>query len=166
MPISTNSLLLWSDIQSIYNSLNTANQKFGAAQVSVPNNKNNLVVTTHLSNLVASVEALKSNKYVGNVAETNVTIPSRGTLIKPVEMNQIISTINNIQALCAHDSYYSANFTNDFTNDFSDDSSDFTNDFSHDDSDYTNDFSDHTTDFTNDFSHDGFSEGDARLDFG
>ena len=128
----------WSDIQNLYNKLNTARSKFSITQVSVPANPG-LFFGNQTTNLSSQVDAMKSNSYIGQTAVTGVTAPSKGEPISPEDFSIISSTIDKIQNTCAHDAafngthrasnltsnlstynsgYRSSNYTTDDTSDY------------------------------------------------
>ena len=77
MPLSQGNIVDWTDIQSIYNTLNTVRRKFSIATVSVPNYESSLTLPSHVSNLIENITTLSSNKYIGSNATVNTTIPTR-----------------------------------------------------------------------------------------
>lgn len=97
----------WSDIQNLYNKLNTARSKFSIAQVSVPANPG-LFFGNQTTNLSSQVDAMKSNSYIGQTAVTGVTAPNRGEPISPEDFSIISSTIDKIQNTCAHDAAFNS----------------------------------------------------------
>lgn len=114
MSISKGSKLSWSDIRSIYTSLNTQRSRFGYSKVTVPSNPGE-VVPSAVSKLKAAIEELKNNTYVGNTANTGVSVPSAGTLIYPLPFTTMSGTINNISKVCAFDSFTPCDFDNGFS---------------------------------------------------
>lgn len=114
MSISQGSKLSWSDIQNIYTSLNEERDRFGYDKVRVPSNPGR-VTPTAVSNLKTAIEELKNNKYVGNTANTKVTVPSTGTLIYPLPFTTMSNTINKIADVCAFDSFTPCDFDNGFS---------------------------------------------------
>ena len=120
----------WSDIQNLYNKLNTARSKFSITQVSVPANPG-LLLGNQITNLSSQVDAMKSNSYIGQTAVTGVTAPNEGEPISPEDFLIISSTIDKIQGTCAHDAAFhsghratynggnrSTNYTTDDTADY------------------------------------------------
>lgn len=114
MSISKGSKLLWSDIQTIYKSLNTERKRFGYSTVTVPSNPGK-AATTAVSNLKTAIEELKNNKYVKTTASTGVTVPTKGTLIYPAVFTKMSTTVNNISDVCAFDSFTPCDFDNGFS---------------------------------------------------
>lgn len=114
MSISKGSKLSWSDIQSIYTSLNTERKRFGYSTVTVPSNPGK-ATTSAVSNLKTAIEELKNNKYVSSTANTGVTIPSAGTLIYPLPFSTMSSTVGKIADVCAFDSFTPCDFDNGFS---------------------------------------------------
>ena len=107
MAISTNNKLSWTDIQTLYNNLNTARTKFGFSTVTVPSNPG-IAKPSQIETLNSYVNNMSSNKYLTNVAATGVTVPKVGTLIYPLEFTKIKTTIDKIQNTCAFDSFDSS----------------------------------------------------------
>ena len=103
MSVSSNSTLSWSDIQTLYTNLNTARTKFGFTTVTIPGNPG-LATPSNIETLNNHVNSMASNQYLRNVAVTGVTVPTRGTLIKPVESMRISATIDAINNTCAFNS--------------------------------------------------------------
>ena len=119
MSIATNETLKWSDIQALYNNLNTARKKFGITTITVPDNPG-VVKPAQVQALNDNVNSMSANSYLRTVARTGVTPPAAGTIIKPLEFNRISTTITNIQNTCAYDSsYYSSHCGYDSTYDSS-----------------------------------------------
>lgn len=114
MSISKGSKLSWSDIQSIYTSLNTERQRFGYSAVTVPSNPGK-AATSAVSNLKTAIEELANNKYVNSTANTGVTVPSTGTLIYPLPFSTMSSTVGKIAGVCAFDSFTPCDFDNGFS---------------------------------------------------
>lgn len=114
MSISKGSKLSWSDIQSIYTSLNTERKRFGYSTVTVPSNPGK-AATSAVSNLKTAIEELKNNKYVSSTANTGVTVPSTGTLIYPLPFSTMSSTVGKIADVCAFDSFTPCDFDNGFS---------------------------------------------------
>lgn len=114
MSLSQGSNVSWSDIQTIYNNLNAARQKFSFATVSVPSNPG-YTMPSQVSDLKSRIEELRSNKYVGNTALTNVTVPARGTLLYPNIFNSMATTVKRIQDTCVFDNFCNhCGFSSDF----------------------------------------------------
>lgn len=107
MAFSTGSTVAWSDVQAIYNSLNTARTKFGFSTVSVPSNPGSCL-PSQVSALNNSIQAMSSSGYVGSNANTGITIPASGTLLYPGIFNTMKNTISTVQGLCKFDSFNSS----------------------------------------------------------
>ena len=109
MSLTQGSIASWSDIQTIYNNLNTARKKFSISTVSVPDNPGTMS-PTQVTALKNAIEAMSSNKYVSTTANTGITVPAVGTLIYPDIFNSMSSTITKIQNKCIHNaSFYTSN---------------------------------------------------------
>ena len=109
MSLTQGSIASWSDIQTIYNNLNTARKKFSISTVSVPNNPGTMS-PTQVTALKNAIEAMSSNKYVSSTANTGITVPAVGTLIYPDIFNSMSNTITKIQNKCIHNaSFYTSN---------------------------------------------------------
>lgn len=138
--IQTNNILDWSDIQSIYSNLNQARQKFGFANIGIPDNTNLLVTLAQLTELKNQVESLSSHSLIGSTANTGITMPAIGQLIKPIEYTRINSTIENIKNTCI-------NFAADYSPHFSENSPDNT-DFSDNSPHFSENSPDHRANFS------------------
>lgn len=161
--IQSNSILEWTDIQNIYTDLRTAQKNFNLTQTTIPAAQSTIVLTTHLTNLVNSIEALSSQSKIGSVAITGVSSPAKGTIITPVGFSRVASVARTVSEICNFDS---ANFTNNFGFRSSNFTSDFGFDF--DSSNFGFDSSDFSGDFGFDFdsSNFGFDSSDFSGDFG
>ena len=104
MSISKGSTLQWSDIQTLYNNLNTARRKFDYRTVTVPSNPGK-VLPSQVTSLKNSIEELRNSFYVGSTANTGITVPSSGTLVYPNIFTTMSNKISAINKLCAHDSF-------------------------------------------------------------
>lgn len=181
---SSNQRLNWSDIITIYNNLNTQRQRFSMSTVAVPNNVNYLATVAQMQELKNQIEGLSTHNLIGSIANTGVTLPAVGSLIKPLEYNLMQETLDDISAICIHfnnftadySPHHAANFTSDnsphhaanFTSDNSPHhAANFTSDHSpHHAANFTSDHSPHfNPDFT-DFSQndDNFSDFSHQYD--
>lgn len=95
MAFSKDSTVAWSDVQGIYNSLNTARTKFGFSKVSVPSNPGTCL-PAQVTSLNNSIQEMRSSGYVGSRANTGITIPARGSLLYPGIFNTMQNTINTV----------------------------------------------------------------------
>lgn len=161
--LSANYTLSWSDITNIYNGLNTQRQRFGLNNINVPNYEDYLAMISQMQELKNQIESLSTVNLIGSNAITNVTVPSKGSIIKPLEYSKMQETIDNIGELCVHfanftadhspynASHRSSDFTTDYSPNFSSDHdnfSDFTDfgDNSPDNSHRSSDFSENSPD--------------------
>ena len=102
---------LWQDIKDLYTSLNTTASKFGMSQSTVPEKKETNFVTANVTDLKTLVQALSSNKYIGNAADTSgVTVPVRDAVIQPTGMTQLRTIIETSNAQCIHDASYNSSY--------------------------------------------------------
>ena len=86
----------WSDITALYTKLNTARQKFSFATVTAPNNQGQLASVSDITTLNSFITQMQSNANLTTVA-TAVTPPAIGDLLKPLFVNTLSTTIDNIQ---------------------------------------------------------------------
>ena len=107
MAFSKNNTVAWSDVQALYNNLNAAKTYIGQTTVTVPENPG-LTAPATVTSLKNSIESCRSNKYIGDIALTGVTVPSAGSYLYPDIFNRMNDTITAIRNTCLHDS---ANFT-------------------------------------------------------
>ena len=109
MALSAGNKVVWSDIQTIYNNLNTARQHCSIATVTVPSNPGKTVPST-VQSLKDAIEACRSNSYVSRAGtwSTGVTVPSRGSLLYSDIFTRMSTTVENIRRTCMHNS---ANFS-------------------------------------------------------
>ena len=106
-----------SDLQSWYNRINNVRNKTGIAlgSITVPNVLNQATTATQITNLKTTINALKSNTYLGKADYTaigNVNV-QRNDLIQLSTKTNIESTITSLEGICANKSTFnsSANFT-------------------------------------------------------
>ena len=86
----------WSDITALYTKLNTARQKFSFATVTAPNNQGKLASVSDITTLNSFITQMQSNANLTTVA-TAVTPPAVGDLLKPLFIDTLSTTIDNIQ---------------------------------------------------------------------
>ena len=86
----------WSDITALYTKLNTARQKFSFATVSAPNHQGQLTKVSDITTLNSFITQMQSNANLTTVAKA-VTPPAKGDLLKPLFVNTLSTTIDNIQ---------------------------------------------------------------------
>ena len=105
-------LVLWSYIQDIYGQINTGRTKFSiGSTITIPSNPG-VVEPDEISTIQTYLNQFNNNTYVKNSAEAqsvlnSITIPTRGTLLKPLNLYSTINTINNV---CTYDaSFFSSN---------------------------------------------------------
>lgn len=114
-------LALWSYIQSVYNQINTGRTKYSlGGNITVPSNPGR-ITTGDISSIKAQINLFNNNAYVrsdsnAQAAINSITVPTRGTLIKPLSLSTTMDTINNV---CIHnatyrDSYNSSNCNNSY----------------------------------------------------
>lgn len=106
MSIEQKCRLKWSDIETLYESLDSLKNKFPEAKVTtIPEKEKKRTISQHIEDLNTAVEKVKKNKYVGDKAETNLTFPLKGR-IKPLYLITIRDVIDSLGRICAHDSSY------------------------------------------------------------
>lgn len=117
MALSTGNQATWADISALFTSLNKARQKFGFSQFT--SNINNpagaaqggLAQPAVVQKLNDLIVEMRSNRYVSTNANSRITVPNRGTLLRATELVTIRSQIDTINNICANDSNRS-NFGN------------------------------------------------------
>ena len=97
-----------SDLQSWYNRINNVRNKTGIAlgSITVPNVLNQATTATQITNLKTTINALKSNTYLGKADYTaigNVNV-QRNDLIQLSTKTNIESTITSLEGICANKS--------------------------------------------------------------
>ena len=113
-------LALWSYIQSVYNQINTGRSKFSlGSNIAIPSNPGR-ITTNDISSIKAQIDLFNNNAYVRNDANAqtainNVTIPTRGTLIRPLSLSATMDTINNV---CLYNAAYNSSGYNSSNNSY------------------------------------------------
>lgn len=110
MAFSTGSSVTWSDVQALYNNLNSVKtNKLGQSAVAVPSNPG-LTLPAQVTALKNAIESCKSNSYINAAGtyNTGITVPSTGSLLYPGIFNTMSNTITKINDTCLHNS---AHFT-------------------------------------------------------
>ena len=105
-------LALWSYIQSVYNQINTGRTKYSlGGNITVPRNPGR-ITTGDISSIKAQINLFNNNAYVrsdsnAQAAINSITVPTRGTLIKPLSLSTTMDTINNV---CIHNATYRGSY--------------------------------------------------------
>lgn len=88
----------WSDITALYSRLTTARQKFGFTpnNVTPASRQGQLTAVSDITNLNSFITQMQSNANLTNIAKA-VTPPQRGALLKPLFLDTLSTTIQNIQ---------------------------------------------------------------------
>ena len=112
MALSTGNQATWADISALFTSLNKARQKFGFSQFT-PNINNpagaaqgGLAQPAVVQKLNDLIVEMRSNRYVRTNANSRITVPNRGTLLRATELVTIRSQIDTINNICANDSNF------------------------------------------------------------
>ena len=112
MALSTGNQAAWADISALFTSLNQARQKFGFSQFT-PNINNpagaaqgGLAQPAVVQKLNDLIVEMRSNRYVSTNANSRITVPNRGTLLRATELVTIRSQIDTINNICANDSNF------------------------------------------------------------
>ena len=112
MALSTGNQATWADISALFTSLNQARQKFGFSQFT-PNINNpagaaqgGLAQPAVVQKLNDLIVEMRSNRYVRTNANSRITVPNRGTLLRATELVTIRSQIDTINNICANDSNF------------------------------------------------------------
>lgn len=110
MALSTGNQATWADISALFTSLNQARQKFGFSQFT-PNINNpagaaqgGLAQPAVVQKLNDLIVEMRSNRYVSTNANSRITVPNRGTLLRATELVTIRSQIDTINNICVNDS--------------------------------------------------------------
>lgn len=93
---STGNKVNWSDIVETYSKLNTARTKYGFSQAGPTNAQGNKVVVADIEEINSFITEMQSNSKITSVA-TPVTPPTVGSLLKPLFLDTLNSTIDTIQ---------------------------------------------------------------------
>lgn len=110
MALSSGNKVLWSDIQTIYNNLNSAKSRLSQSAVAVPANPGS-TIPAQVSALKTAIESCNANSYI-NAAGTHVTgitVPGSGTLLYPGIFNTMQDTITKINNTCLHNAAFYTN---------------------------------------------------------
>jgi hypothetical protein len=86
----------WSDITALYTKLNTARSKFSFSQITPTNRQGQVAQIEDVTRLNTFVSEMSSNKNLTNIAKP-VTVPGRGSLLQPLFLNTLSTTIDAIQ---------------------------------------------------------------------
>ena len=112
MALSTGNQATWADISALFTSLNQARQKFGFSQFT-PNINNpagaaqgGLAQPSVVQKLNDLIVEMRSSRYVSTNANSRITVPNRGTLLRATELVTIRSQIDTINNICANDSNF------------------------------------------------------------
>ena len=112
MALSTGNQATWADISALFTSLNQARQKFGFSQFT-PNINNpagaaqgGLAQPAVVQKLNDLIVEMRSSRYVSTNANSRITVPNRGTLLRATELVTIRSQIDTINNICANDSNF------------------------------------------------------------
>ena len=112
MALSTGNQATWADISALFTSLNQARQKFGFSQFT-PNINNpagaaqgGLAQPAVVQKLNDLIVEMRSNRYVSTNANSRITVPNRGTLLRATELVTIRSQIDTINNICVNDSNF------------------------------------------------------------
>ena len=95
MSITTGSVVLWSDAQAIYNSINTQRARWSLAKVTVPSNPGT-TMASQVNTMKQAIEDLRSTS-AGTIANTGVSV-GVGDLIIPDAFNRMNTTLANLAA--------------------------------------------------------------------
>lgn len=110
MALERKKRLDWSDIQSIYNSLNQARDKFSMNRVTVPEETRKKAVPSNVSDLKDEITSMVTNSYIqaAGITTNNIQVPERKTLIYPSPFVAMKNTIDQILDVCPHNGTYHA----------------------------------------------------------
>lgn len=136
--LGQNNNILWTDIASLYNRINTERLRFGYNQKTVPSNQNTITKTETIQDLKNAIETMTSyNSTLASIASTaSITTPSAGDILRPTQLTGLSSIVDRISQQTVNtnnftgfngtnfsgfNSNHNAGFFSCFTFDFSDD---------------------------------------------
>lgn len=102
MTISSGNKILWSDIENLYTTLKTQQNKFGVTQSTTPSNPG-LIKPTVVSDLKTAItDIYRTSSFVNfnHVKDViNMTVPTAGSLIQPNPFTTISSTLTTLNGI-------------------------------------------------------------------
>lgn len=102
------SKILWNDLKTLYNELNTQRQKFQMDTVTVPSKESQQTKTTDITTLKNAIEAMTSHTQIGSEASTtSVIVPDQYGQMRQTPITQMRTVINRISNL----TFNAGNFT-------------------------------------------------------
>ena len=118
MALSAGNSALWSDINTIYNNLRSAQSKHGLSQTAKPYSAaGGTINLTNITNLNNAINALASEKHLRAI-RTGVTNPARGDAIRANIVSTMATQARRAADTCHNDSFNS--FTRNTFNDWFD----------------------------------------------
>ena len=121
MALSQNSQIDWTDIQNVYEKLNTQRKKFGFTVTTIGDNAGVRASTVDVTNLKDAIQEMTSHSQLTAIADTSgVTVPKVGELFKisPYErMNEIITRISGTSTNGSNYGYCGSYFSSYCTSD-------------------------------------------------
>lgn len=114
----------WSDITALYTKLNTARNKFGFTpnDVTPASRQGQQAAVSDITALNNFITQMKSNANLTSVANP-VTPPTQGSLLQPLFLNTLSTTVDNIQnsnnfTNSSFNSSFNASFNSNFNSSF------------------------------------------------
>lgn len=97
---------VWSDINAIYNNLRTAQSKHGLTQTAIPGSQTGASLgASTIADLNNRINALRSERHIGNNANTGVSGPYAGNLIRASDVARLSSVAATCAGICHHNSF-------------------------------------------------------------
>lgn len=100
MAISENSRLDWTDIADLFSALNTQRKRFSFDELKYEKNSPGLVKTSNtIEALVDGIETMLAHENIkGKLTVDDIDIPKQGTLVKPFNIQDKITTLKGLNA--------------------------------------------------------------------
>lgn len=94
------SKILWNELKTLYNELNTQRTKFQMTTVTVPSKENEQTKVSDISTLKDAIQAMTSHAQIGNEASTtSVIVPDQYSQMRQTPITQMRTVINRISNL-------------------------------------------------------------------
>lgn len=113
MSLTSGQKASWQDLLSLYATLRTVRSQWGFSQPSDPTRGvGSTIEDTDVSSLNNLVNEMRSNSYLSSVANTGITVPSAGSIIKASFLTTINNTMTNIKNTNGANFSFGTNTTN------------------------------------------------------
>ena len=107
MALSAGSTAVWSDIESLYNTLRGIQSAHGYSQTGSPAAAGYSMSPSHISTLYNAAANVHGESHLSSKGWTNASMPSSGSLISAGVINTIASNINNMNGVCHYNPCFS-----------------------------------------------------------